>query len=115
MPSKYEPCGLNQMYSMRYGTLPIVHRTGGLSDTVENYNQETGSGTGFMFDNLTPRAVYDTIGWAIWAWYNRRDHIRAMRERAMGRRFSWDRSALEYAKLYDRALELSAERKLEGR
>jgi starch synthase len=111
MPSRYEPCGLNQMYSMRYGTLPIVHRTGGLSDTVENYNQETGSGTGFMFDNLTPRAVYDTVGWAVWAWYNRRDHIAAMRERAMGRRFSWDRSAEEYAKLYDRALELSAERR----
>ena len=46
MPSRYEPCGLNQMYSLRYGTLPIVHRTGGLSDTVENYNQETGAGTG---------------------------------------------------------------------
>ncbi len=90
MPSRYEPCGLNQMYSLRYGTLPIVHRTGGLSDTVENYNQETGAGTGFMFDNLTPRAIYDTVGWAVWAWYNKRKHIASMRERAMERRFSWD-------------------------
>ncbi|MGA2547223.1 MAG: glycogen synthase GlgA [Rectinemataceae bacterium] len=111
MPSRYEPCGLNQMYSLRYGTLPIVHRTGGLADTVENYNQETGAGTGFMFDNLTPRAVYDTVGWAVWAWYNRREQIDAMRIRAMGRRFSWDRSAAEYAKLYERALGLSAKRR----
>jgi starch synthase len=108
MPSRYEPCGLNQMYSLRYGTLPIVHRTGGLSDTVENYNQETGTGTGFTFDNLTPRAIYDTVGWAVWAWYNRRSHIMAMRERAMEKRFSWDHSAAEYAKLYERALERSS-------
>jgi glycogen synthase len=62
MPSRYEPCGLNQLYSLRYGTLPIVHRTGGLADTVENYVQETGDGTGFMFDDLTPRALFNTIG-----------------------------------------------------
>ncbi|HET7838969.1 MAG TPA: glycogen synthase GlgA [Rectinemataceae bacterium] len=104
MPSRYEPCGLNQMYSLHYGTLPIVHRTGGLADTVENYNQETGSGTGFMFDHLTPRSIYDTVGWAVWAWYNRPEHIRAMRTRAMGRTFSWEHSAEEYQKLYDRAL-----------
>ncbi|HTX71262.1 MAG TPA: glycogen synthase GlgA [Rectinemataceae bacterium] len=105
MPSRYEPCGLNQMYSLRYGTLPIVHRTGGLADTVENYNQETGLGTGFMFDQLTPRSIFDTTGWAVWAWYNRPAHIRAMRERAMSRRFSWDHSAQEYGKLYERALD----------
>jgi starch synthase len=105
MPSRYEPCGLNQMYSLRYGTLPIVHRTGGLSDTVENYNQDTGAGTGFTFDNLTPRAIYDTVGWAVWAWYNRPAHLKAMRERAMERRFSWDHAAAEYVKLYERALE----------
>lgn len=110
MPSRYEPCGLAQMYSLRYGTLPVVHRTGGLADTVENYNQETGAGTGFMFDNLTPRAIYDTVGWATWAWYNRRAHVDAMRVRAMGRRFPWERSAEEYAKLYGRALERAAYR-----
>ena len=75
MPSVYEPCGLSQMYSLRYGTLPIVRRTGGLADTVENYDQETGGGTGFVFDLLTPRAIYDTVGWAVWAWYNRPEHI----------------------------------------
>jgi starch synthase len=112
MPSRYEPCGLNQMYSLRYGTLPIVHRTGGLADTVENYNQDTGDGTGFMFDDLSPQAIYDTVGWAVWAWYNRRDHVERMRTRAMERRFSWELSAREYEKLYGRALERAA---VEGR
>ncbi len=104
MPSRYEPCGLNQMYSLRYGALPVVHRTGGLADTVENYSQETGEGTGFMFDDLTPRALYNTIGWAVWAWFNRPEHIRAMRTKAMGREFSWEKSAKEYAAVYERAL-----------
>jgi len=106
MPSRYEPCGLNQMYSLRYGTLPIVHRTGGLADTVENYVQETGEGTGFMLDDLTPRALFNTIGWAVWAWYNRREHIDMMRIKAMTRVFSWEKSASEYTALYGRALAL---------
>ena len=110
MPSRYEPCGLNQMYSLRYGTLPIVRRTGGLADTVENYDEESGGGTGFMFDDLTPRAVFDTTGWAVWVWYNRPERLRAMRKRAMEKDFSWDRPAGEYAKLYGRALERSAAR-----
>ena len=106
MPSRYEPCGLNQMYSLVYGTLPIVHRTGGLADTVVNYNQELGEGTGFMFDDLTPQAVYDTVGWAMWAWYNRFQHIQNMRARAMQQDFSWARSADEYLRLYEHAISL---------
>jgi starch synthase len=104
MPSRYEPCGLNQMYSLRYGTLPIVHRTGGLADTVSNYDQNSGAGTGFMFDHLTPRAIYDTVGWAIWAWYNKQDHLEAMRQRAMRLEFSWQLSAREYLSLYENAI-----------
>ncbi len=104
MPSRYEPCGLNQMYSLVYGTLPIVHRTGGLADTVENYNQEAGSGTGFMFDHLSPRAIYDTTGWAIWAYYNRPDHILSMRKRGMQKNFSWEESAKKYVQAYTKAL-----------
>jgi len=100
MPSRYEPCGLNQMYSLRYGTLPIAHRTGGLADTISNFNQETGAGTGFLFDHLTPRAVYDTTGWAVWAYYNRAGQLDAMRRRAMALDFSWDASAREYEALY---------------
>jgi starch synthase len=110
MPSRYEPCGLNQMYSLRYGTLPIVHRTGGLADTVENYSEKTGDGTGFMFDDLTPRAIYNTIGWATWAWYNKRDHLETMRAKAMTRQFSWERSASEYTALYGRARALRRSR-----
>ncbi|VBB40562.1 Glycogen synthase [uncultured Spirochaetota bacterium] len=110
MPSRYEPCGLNQMYSLRYGTLPIVHRTGGLADSVQNYVQETGDGTGFMFDDLTPRALYNTIGWAVWAWYNRGAHIEMMRAKAMTRVFSWEKSAREYTALYGRAFALGRSR-----
>ena len=100
MPSRYEPCGLNQMYSLIYGTLPIVRRTGGLADTVENYNQETGAGTGFMFDDLTPSSIYNTVGWAIWAYYNRKDHIKTMRLRGMKNDFSWANSAKQYVNMY---------------
>lgn len=100
MPSRYEPCGLNQMYSLRYGTLPIAHRTGGLADTISNFNQETGTGTGFLFDQLTPRSIYDTTGWAVWAYYNRPNLLLDMRRRAMNLDFSWDESAREYDALY---------------
>ncbi|MCL2008509.1 MAG: glycogen synthase [Treponema sp.] len=103
MPSRYEPCGLSQMYSLVYGTIPIVRNTGGLTDTVENYNQDTGTGTGFMFDDLTPEAIYNTVGWAIWAYYNRRPQIEAMRLKGMKKDFSWDKSAGEYLKLYEEA------------
>jgi starch synthase len=104
MPSRYEPCGLNQMYSLAYGTLPIVRRTGGLADTVENYNEDSGAGTGFLFDDLTPSSIYNTVGWAVWAWYNQRDHIEAMRLRAMKHDFSWEKSAKKYESLYEKAL-----------
>jgi starch synthase len=100
MPSRYEPCGLNQMYSLAYGTLPIVRNTGGLADTVENFVQETGAGTGFIFDDLTPNAIYNTVGWAVWAWYNRREFIEAMRLRAMAQDFSWEKSAKKYLEIY---------------
>ncbi len=100
MPSRYEPCGLNQLYSLAYGTPPIVRRTGGLADTVENYDETTGLGTGFVFDELTPRSVYDTVGWAVWAYYNRRDQVDQMRRRGMVQDFSWTRSAARYAALY---------------
>jgi starch synthase len=104
MPSLYEPCGLNQMYSLAYGTLPIVRRTGGLADTVENYNETTGGGTGFMFDQLNPSSIYNTVGWAVWAWYNRSEHIQKMRIRGMKKDFSWEQSAAQYVELYNKAI-----------
>ena len=68
---------------MVYGTLPIVRRTGGLADTVENYNQEKGTGTGFCFDDISPRAIHDTVGWAVWAYYNKKNDIAKMQRRGM--------------------------------
>jgi starch synthase len=100
MPSRFEPCGLSQLYSLRYGTLPIVRATGGLVDTVVNYDEATGGGTGFVFQDLTPDALTNTIGWALSTWYDRPQHIAAMRARAMAQNFSWERAAGEYERLY---------------
>ena len=104
MPSKYEPCGLNQIYSMLYGTLPIVRKTGGLADTVENYNQETGDGTGCVFEQLTPRAIYDTCGWAVWAYSNKKEHIKKMQQTGMKKTFGWDEAAEKYLEVYNEAI-----------
>lgn len=104
MPSRYEPCGLNQIYSLLYGTLPIVRRTGGLADTVENYNEATGDGTGFMFDQLSPDAVYNTCGWATYAYYNKKEHIKKMQKTGMAKNFTWDKSAEEYLDTYKEAI-----------
>ncbi len=105
MPSLNEPCGLNQMYSLRYGTLPIVRATGGLDDTVVNYNEATGDGTGFKFWEPSPRALYYTVGWAISTYYDRKQHMAKLVSAAMRQDFSWGRSALEYVKLYRKAME----------
>ena len=104
MPSRYEPCGLNQMYSLVYGTLPIVRKTGGLADTVVNYNEKKGIGTGFMFEDITPQAIYNTVGWAVWEWYNHPEHISSMRRNAMQQDFSWEKSARKYMSLYEEAI-----------
>jgi starch synthase len=104
VPSAFEPCGLTQMYAMRYGALPIVRNTGGLADTVENYDEPTGEGTGFVFDLLTPSAIYNTVGWSLWAWHNRPGHIAAMQQRAMAARFSWEDSAARYVEVYTGAV-----------
>lgn len=104
MPSRYEPCGLNQMYSLLYGTLPIVRNTGGLADTVINYNEQTGEGTGFVLDHLSPQSIYDTTGWAAYAWYNKPEHIKEMKLRAMKQKFGWDVSAKKYVDVYNAAL-----------
>jgi starch synthase len=104
MPSRFEPCGLNQMYSQRYGTLPIVRATGGLLDTVQNYDEKSGRGTGFVFGDLTPSALFDTIGWAIATWYQRPEHVVSMRSAAMALDWSWTRFAGEYERLYAEAV-----------
>ncbi len=103
MPSLYEPCGLNQIYSLKYGTLPIVRATGGLNDTVENYNEGSGEGTGFKFWEPGCMPAYNTIIWAVETWYNRKNHIEKLIRKAMEQHFSWDDSAKEYIKLYRKA------------
>jgi starch synthase len=100
MPSRYEPCGMNQMYSLRYGTLPIVHATGGLADTVWNYDERTGAGTGFVVRDLTARSLYDAIGWSLWAYHERPDDLAQMRRAAMGQGFGWGRAAAAYDDVY---------------
>jgi starch synthase len=105
MPSRFEPCGLNQMYSLRYGTLPIVRATGGLADTVVSYDDRTGGGTGFVLHDLHVGSLFDAIGWAVSTWYHRRVHIDAMRRRAMAQDFSWDHAAAEYETAYRAAIE----------
>jgi starch synthase len=92
MPSRYEPCGLNQIYSLRYGTVPIVRATGGLDDTVD-------STTGFKFDEYSPRALAEAIGEALQA-YQFRDRWTERMRRGMAKDFSWDASAAEYQGLY---------------
>ena len=101
MPSRFEPCGLNQMYSMIYGTLPVARRTGGLSDTIDQYDESSGAGTGFLFDTATTDALYNTIGWACSTWYDRREHVDTMRLNAMTKDFSWRNSAKKYEQVYD--------------
>jgi starch synthase len=104
MPSLYEPCGLNQSYSMRYGTLPIVRATGGLDDTVHNYDEETGAGTGFKFWDPSATSLFYTIGWAVATWYDRPHHIQQLRRQAMAQEFSWHDSAQQYVRVYEHAL-----------
>jgi starch synthase len=104
MPSRFEPCGLNQMYSQRYGTLPIVRATGGLDDTVESYDPTTGAGTGFKLWDLNVDSLVATVHWAIETYRERPQQVRAMQRRAMRKRFGWDVAASRYADVYEWAV-----------
>ncbi len=106
MPSLYEPCGLNQSYSMRYGTLPIVRATGGLDDTVHNYVEATAAGTGFKFWDVSCLALYYTVGWAVATWFDRPSHIEKLRRQAMAQQFLWSDAARQYLLVYEHALRL---------
>jgi starch synthase len=101
MPSRYEPCGLNQMYSLRYGCVPIVRRTGGLADTVEPWNAATGEGTGFLFDEFKSEALYASIAQALATYRDERAWQRLM-QNGMAQDFSWERQVDEYIALYQR-------------
>jgi len=102
MPSRFEPCGLNQMYSLRYGTVPVVCATGGLCDTVRNVDPATGEGTGFTFGDCSPPALLAALRRALDA-YRHRPVWRRIQAAGMAQDFSWESSARQYAALYERA------------
>jgi starch synthase len=101
MPSKYEPCGLNQMYSMRYGAVPVVRATGGLADTVSEFDPATGAGTGFRFDTYDALHFKEAVMRALACRQNQEAWRRIMRN-GMQSDFSWARSAKRYAEVYER-------------
>ncbi|MFH1453598.1 MAG: glycogen/starch synthase [Armatimonadota bacterium] len=99
MPSRYEPCGLNQIYSLKYGTSPIVRKTGGLADTVVNFNEKTNKGTGFVFDKYSAKDLLKSVKRAYKLYRDKKKWDKLV-QNAMNQDFSWKRSAKEYIKLY---------------
>jgi starch synthase len=107
MPSRYEPCGLNQIYSLKYGTVPIVRATGGLDDTIEPWDARTGKGSGFKFTDYTGEALLLTVKQALAAFRDRASWQKLMRN-GMARDFSWGASARDYGKVYERVRQMRA-------
>ena len=103
MPSRYEPCGLGQLISFKYGTVPIVRKTGGLADTVHDFNPTTGEGEGFVFEEYSSKALLDAVRRAIEA-YHKKTIWKALQEKVMQLDYSWDASAKKYVSLYMKAL-----------
>lgn len=101
MPSRYEPCGLNQMYSLHYGTLPVAHRTGGLADTIVDITANPESGTGFLMENLSSESISDAVNRAIRYYNEEKEGMAKAIKRAMTTDLSWDKSAGEYIELYN--------------
>jgi starch synthase len=100
MPSRSEPCGLTQMYAMRYGTVPVVRATGGLVDTVEPFDEATGSGTGFLFGEATQQALFDALSGACDLYSRNPAAFAKLRTNGMARDFSWNQSAARYMDVY---------------
>jgi starch synthase len=107
MPSRYEPCGLNQIYSLKYGTVPIVRATGGLDDTIEPWDARTGKGTGFKFTEYNGESLLLTIKQALQAFRDQTSWQALMRN-GMNKDFSWNASAREYVKVYEKARQMHA-------
>jgi len=105
MPSRYEPCGLNQIYSLKYGTVPIVRATGGLDDTIEPWDARTGKGTGFKFTEYIGESLLLTIKQALQAFSDQTSWQVLMRN-GMNKDFSWNASAREYGKIYERVRQM---------
>lgn len=110
MPSRYEPCGLSQMIAMRYGTIPVARRTGGLADTIIDYDPLRKSGTGFLFDGYSASAFTECLKRAFCAYADKRQWKRLIKD-AMAGDFSWNNSAAKYIGLYGKALKMRLESK----
>ncbi len=104
IPSRYEPCGLTQMYALKYGTIPLVRATGGLNDTVFNYDKETGTGNGFKFDSADPDELLACITQAV-SLYKDKRNWKQLISNAMKEDFSWNRSAEKYIEIYNGTIE----------
>lgn len=104
MPSRFEPCGLTQLISLRYGTVPVVRETGGLKDTVIPYNEYEGTGTGFSFTNYNADEMLKIINYSKEIYYDHREDWNKMVVRGMKEDFSWDKSAVKYMDLYNKVL-----------
>lgn len=104
MPSRYEPCGLNQIYSLRYGTVPVVRATGGLDDTIEPFDPRTGQGTGFKFQQYSGAAMLACLRRALDLYHHDPAAWRQLMRNGMARDFSWNTSAAEYESLYERVV-----------
>ena len=100
MPSLYEPCGLNQIYSLKYGTVPVVRATGGLDDTIEEWNPEQGTGTGFKFKGLRAEDLWAAIERALAAFEDKKGWKRLMLN-GMAQDYGWEQPAREYAAVYE--------------
>jgi starch synthase len=100
MPSKFEPCGLTQLYALKYGTVPVVHATGGLRDTIAQFDPHTVSGNGFKFAEHSAKALVDAVAQAL-AVYRQRELWERLMRNGMARDFSWRAPAKEYVKLYE--------------
>jgi len=104
MPSRFEPCGLAQLISLRYGTIPIVRATGGLVDTVQDYDEKKGEGNGFSFKVYEPKALLEAIKRALTIYLEKPEQWRRLMVNGMKADYSWERSAGQYAQLYDKAI-----------
>ncbi|MFP3869431.1 MAG: glycogen synthase, partial [Syntrophobacteria bacterium] len=104
MPSRFEPCGLNQIYSLRYGTVPVVRSTGGLYDTVSPYEPKTGTGVGFLFTTYEPEAFWQAIETAL-EFFSRPEIWQQIMKNGMAEDFSWQSAARQYLLLYEKAVE----------